>query len=172
MKKKLQRVTTIILSIATLMCLIVFPLSGCGSGLTIAGQQETQTASDSEVITEDKVESVVSNGEEQADNSISLGDTDKIISNLTVKEDGKLKIAYLVDGLANESSQRHWIQVQNECEERGWELISDTNVSANYEADPTRNAFMNMMNQNPDAIVISYLDIPPIAEYRHGKLHS
>lgn len=83
---------------------------------------------------------------------------------LNVKPDGKLKIAYLVDGLFNDSSQRHWQQVQNECETRGWELISDTNVSGNYEADPTRNAFINMMNQAPDAIVISYLDIPPIAD--------
>ncbi len=83
---------------------------------------------------------------------------------LRVKPDGKLKIAYMVDGLFNDSSQRHWQQVQNECEARGWELVSDTNVSGNYEADPTRNAFINMMNQDPDAIVISYLDIPPIAD--------
>jgi len=83
---------------------------------------------------------------------------------LIVKSDGKLKIAYLLDSLANDSSQRHWQQVQNECEMRGWELISETNVSGNYEADPTRQAFQNMMAQEPDAIVISYLDIPPIAD--------
>lgn len=78
--------------------------------------------------------------------------------------DGKLKVAYLVEGLFNDSSQRHWQQVQNECEMRGWELIADTNVSGNYEAEPTRNAFQNMMVQDPDCIVISYLDIPPIAD--------
>lgn len=78
--------------------------------------------------------------------------------------DGKLKIAYLLDALANDSSQRHWQQVQNECAMRGWELVYDTNVSGNYEADATRQAFQNMMAQEPDAIVISYLDIPPIAD--------
>lgn len=77
---------------------------------------------------------------------------------------GKLKIAYLLDSLTNDSSQRHWQQVQNECAMRGWELIYDNNVSGNYEADATRQAFQNMMAQEPDAIVISYLDIPPIAD--------
>ncbi len=77
---------------------------------------------------------------------------------------GKLKIAYLLDSLTNDSSQRHWQQVQNECSMRGWELIYDNNVSGNYEADATRQAFQNMMAQEPDAIVISYLDIPPIAD--------
>ena len=78
--------------------------------------------------------------------------------------DGTLKIAYLLDSLTNDSSQRHWQQVQNECAMRGWELIYDNNVSGNYEADATRQAFQNMMAQEPDAIVISYLDIPPIAD--------
>lgn len=86
------------------------------------------------------------------------------LEDLKQAKEGKLKIAYLVDGLFNDSSQRHWQQVQNECEMRGWELVSDTNVSGNYEADPTRKAFQNMMSQDPDAIVISYLDIPPIAD--------
>jgi len=85
-------------------------------------------------------------------------------SQLKQSADGKLKVAYLVEGLFNDSSQRHWQQVQNECEMRGWELIADTNVSGNYEAEPTRNAFLNMMTQEPDCIVISYLDIPPIAD--------
>lgn len=92
--------------------------------------------------------------------SSSAGTSEELI----VKSDGKLKIAYLLDSLANDSSQRHWQQVQNECKTRGWELISETNVSGNYEADPTRQAFQNMMAQEPDAIVISYLDIPPIAD--------
>jgi ABC-type sugar transport system substrate-binding protein len=83
---------------------------------------------------------------------------------LIQKPDGKLKIAYLLDGLFNDSSQRHWQQVQNECAARGWELISDTNVSGNYEADPTRTAFQRMMTQSVDAIVFSYLDVPPFAD--------
>lgn len=81
---------------------------------------------------------------------------------LKIKTDNKLKIGYLAPELTNESTKRHWQQIQNECQHRGWELISDTN--ATYEADKTRTAFQRILSQDPDAIVFSFLDFPPIAD--------
>lgn len=83
---------------------------------------------------------------------------------LKVKSDGKIVIAHMLDSLSNESSQRAFLQMQNECEARGWTLIGETDVAASYEADATRKAMERVIAQNPDAIVISYLDIPPIAD--------
>jgi ABC-type sugar transport system substrate-binding protein len=83
---------------------------------------------------------------------------------LSVKSDGKLVIAHMLDSLTNESSQRAHLQMQNEAAARGWKLIGETDVAADYAADATRKAFERVMAQKPDAIVISYLDIPPIAD--------
>lgn len=83
---------------------------------------------------------------------------------LSVKRDGKITVAHLLDSLTNESSQRAHLQMQNEIAWRGWNLIAETDVSGSYEADATRKAFERVLVQRPDAIVISYLDIPPIAD--------
>jgi ABC-type sugar transport system substrate-binding protein len=83
---------------------------------------------------------------------------------LSVKQDGKITVAHMLDSLANESSQRAHLQMQNEIAQRGWNLIAETDVSGSYEADATRKAFERVLVQKPDAIVISYLDIPPIAD--------
>jgi ABC-type sugar transport system substrate-binding protein len=83
---------------------------------------------------------------------------------LLVKPDGKLTIAHLLDSLTNESSQRAHLQMRNEVQARGWALIGETDVSGSYEANATRRAFERVLAQKPDAIVISYLDIPPIAD--------
>jgi ABC-type sugar transport system substrate-binding protein len=83
---------------------------------------------------------------------------------LSVKADGKIIVAHMLDSLTNESSQRAHLQMQNECAARGWTLIAETDVAADYSADATRKAFERVLAQKPDAIVISYLDIPPIAD--------
>jgi ABC-type sugar transport system substrate-binding protein len=83
---------------------------------------------------------------------------------LSVKPDGKITVAHMLDSLTNESSQRALLQMQNEITWRGWNLIAETDVSNSYEADATRRAFERVLVQRPDAIVISYLDIPPIAD--------
>jgi len=83
---------------------------------------------------------------------------------LTVKRDGNITVAHMLDSLTNESSQRAHLQMQNEARTRGWNLISETDVSGSYEANATRRAFERILAQRPDAIVISYLDIPPIAD--------
>ena len=141
---------------------MALPLAGCSVADVPEGDVPTAAESGS-------TEAAESSGSETAAGSSSaeempVASSGNTSDDLIVKSDGKLKIAYLLDSLSNDSSQRHWQQVQNECEMRGWELISETNVSGNYEADPTRQAFQNMMAQEPDAIVISYLDIPPIAD--------
>ncbi len=153
---------------AILMGVLVVSMAGCSvpegtnSETDNNSQTETPEAQPEKPDSEADEQSTADNeGDSQPAAPTSSGNTSE---DLIVKSDGKLKIAYLLDSLANDSSQRHWQQVQNECEMRGWELISETNVSGNYEADPTRQAFQNMMAQEPDAIVISYLDIPPIAD--------
>lgn len=147
-----------------LMGILAVSMAGCsvpegtGPEPDNSGQTETPAAQPEE---EGEEPANTDNGDAKPAAPAAGGNTSE---DLIVKTDGKLKVAYLLDSLANDSSQRHWQQVQNECEMRGWELISETNVSGNYEADPTRQAFQNMMAQEPDAIVISYLDIPPIAD--------
>ena len=74
----------------------------------------------------------------------------------------KFVVYYIVDGLTNESSIRHYTQIQNEAKYRGWTLLKETN--ATYEAGKTRKAFQTALDQNPDAIVFSYLDIPPFMD--------
>ena len=44
----------------------------------------------------------------------------------------KFVLYYIVDGLTNESSIRHYTQIQNEAKYRGWTLLKETN--ATYEA--------------------------------------
>ena len=147
-----------------LMGILTVSLAGCsvpeGTSPETDNNEQTE-APDSQPAEEGEEPGGAGSQETKPQTPASGGNTSE---DLIVKADGKLKVAYLLDSLANDSSQRHWQQVQNECGMRGWELISETNVSGNYEADPTRQAFQNMMAQEPDAIVISYLDIPPIAD--------
>ncbi len=159
-----------ILALVMVLLLSATLVVGCADVLSVDGASSTKeepaaTEAAPTAAAEDAgTQEAAAVGEEADSQESASGSVEKSATGLKVKKDGKLKIAYLVDGLFNDSSQRHWQQVQNECEMRGWELVSDTNVSGNYESDPTRNSFINMMNQNPDAIVISYLDIPPIAD--------
>jgi len=79
-----------------------------------------------------------------------------------VVDEADFTLAYLLPETTNESSIRHYQQVQNDVEERGWNLISETN--ATYEPDQTREAFQRVMDQDPDAILFSYLEVSPIRD--------
>jgi ABC-type sugar transport system substrate-binding protein len=137
--------------------------TNAAASTSTAKSSSTTSTSQSAAASTSTSAATSSQGVENAASS-SSGEKTKGSNGLLQSPNGKLKIAYLLDSLTNDSSQRHWQQVQNECKMRDWELIYDNNVSGNYEADATRKAFQNMMEQSPDAIVISYLDIPPIAD--------
>ena len=152
MKKRISK----IISLCTVMALL---LSGCVTTDNSAGKEDSAPAAETDsAATEDAVEET---NEETGTVVQKVVDDYK---DLSVKSDGKITVAHMLDSLSNESSQRAYLQMQNECEMRGWNLIGETDVAASYEADATRKAFERVMAQEPDAIVISYLDIPPIAD--------
>lgn len=72
----------------------------------------------------------------------------------------QLTVAYLAPELTN--TMRCWYQVQLEAKHRNWKLIADNNCT--YEADKERTAFQRVLAQNPDAILVAYLDVPPIKD--------
>lgn len=166
MKRANRQILRLLLCVL-LMAAMLLSLAACTTETGTGGQTDTGSDVSSEQPATDTGSTDDGAESEQPDSGDTAAPTGSggIGSNgLRQSSDGTLKIAYLLDSLSNDSSQRHWQQVQNECAARGWELIYDTNVSGNYEADATRQAFQNMMVQEPDAIVISYLDIPPIAD--------
>lgn len=65
-----------------------------------------------------------------------------------IKSDGKLKVAHLHNTLSYENQKRYYTQSQIEAYNRGWEL-----VMIEYSgAESIRNAFLNAINQDVDAI--------------------
>lgn len=163
--KNAKKLLTLAISMMLVLCML-FSMTACsvsGSGETEKPAVEKPAETPAEKPAEEPSAETPAE-EPPAETPAADGETVIGSNGLLQNAGGKLKIAYLLDSLTNDSSQRHWQQVQNECEMRGWELIYDNNVSGNYEADATRQAFQNMMAQEPDAIVISYLDIPPIAD--------
>lgn len=153
-----------VLSILLVVIFAITLFEGCSQ--QPSGAQTAEQVKQSDATKVDAKQQETKQAEtKQADSVKKTGE--KAVQNATfsapkVKKDGKLKIGYLVTELTNESSQRNWQQIQNECKSRGWDLIQDTN--ATNEAEKTRNAFQRIMSQNPDAIVFSYLDIPPVAD--------
>ena len=120
MKKKTNRFLRVITWLMIVGILLVG--SGCSSIVSV-GDEGTKEKSQSEPTAE--TESATTDEQNQAETPEQSSEPKpqgKTSNDLIVKSDGKLKIAYLLDALANDSSQRHWQQVQNECETRGWEL--------------------------------------------------
>jgi ABC-type sugar transport system substrate-binding protein len=74
----------------------------------------------------------------------------------------QLTLAYLAPELTNTSTIRCWYQAQIEAKQRGWKLIADNNCT--YEANKERTAFQRVLAQNPTAILMAYLDVPPIKD--------
>jgi len=81
----------------------------------------------------------------------------------TVAQGTPVKVAFISPEQTNESSQRQWKQLQNEVEGRGWEIVA-TELQATYEADAERTAFIRVMEKNPDAIVVAYVELNPLKD--------
>lgn len=153
MKSRLYKVISLIVVMGVL-------LTGCNSATTDNLKDNASTETTDAESTDETAASDEKTTEIET-TAVKIADDYK---GLSVKPDGKITVAHMLDSLSNESSQRAYLQMQNECATRGWTLISETDVAASYEADATRKAFERVLAQNPDAIVISYLDIPPIAD--------
>jgi len=87
----------------------------------------------------------------------------EVVAAETVAEGKPVKIAFISPEQVNESTQRQWRQLQNECKGRGWEIVA-TELEATYEADKERTAFIRVMEKNPDAIVLAYIELNPIKD--------
>lgn len=80
---------------------------------------------------------------------------------LSVKEDGALRVGFLVQNLESEYNRRCHQAMQVEAAHRGWDLTICV-----VNSDEERVAALNtLINKEVDAIVISNMDMPAMATY-------
>jgi ABC-type sugar transport system substrate-binding protein len=73
----------------------------------------------------------------------------------------KPNIVFLCESMSDEAAQRNWQQAQIEVEHRGWEMKGLLDLKSIPEQ---RDAFQNVLNQNIDAIIITYLTMEPLKD--------